>query len=70
MTSLMGKWSKVPDLEGSGPFPASYAMAPNGLEMWCTSQRTWPMPKPKASWEFMSGAMADVLQTAPVRVST
>ncbi len=30
--SLMGKWSQVPDLEGSGPFPASYAMAPNGLE--------------------------------------
>jgi hypothetical protein len=30
--SLAGKWSSVPDLEGSGPFPASYAVAPNGLE--------------------------------------
>jgi hypothetical protein len=30
--SLMRKWSSVPDLEGSGPFPASYAMAPDGLE--------------------------------------
>ena len=26
------KWSSVPDLEGSGPFPASYAAAPGGLE--------------------------------------
>ncbi len=32
--ALMGtlKWSSVPDLEGSGSFPASYAMAPDGLE--------------------------------------
>jgi len=26
------KWDKVPDLEGSGPFPASYAPAPDGLD--------------------------------------
>lgn len=26
------KWDKVPDLEGSGPFPASYAPAPDELE--------------------------------------
>lgn len=26
------KWSNVPDLEGSGPFPASYAEAPGGIE--------------------------------------
>jgi hypothetical protein len=32
MGSLARKWSSVPDLEGSGPFPASYAMAPDGLE--------------------------------------
>ncbi len=32
--ALMGtlKWSSVPDLEGSGPFPANYDAAPNGLE--------------------------------------
>jgi len=32
--ALMGtlKWSSVPDLDGSGPFPASYDAAPNGLE--------------------------------------
>lgn len=32
--ALMGtlKWSNVPDVEGSGSFPASYAMAPDGLE--------------------------------------
>ena len=30
--SLAGKWSSVPDLEGNGPFPASYAVAPDGLE--------------------------------------
>ena len=27
-----GSWANVPDLEGSGPFPASYALAPDGLE--------------------------------------
>ena len=32
MGSLAPKWDKVPDLEGSGPFPASYAAAPNGSE--------------------------------------
>ena len=32
MGSLAPKWDKVPDLEGSGPFPASYAAAPNGAE--------------------------------------
>lgn len=26
------KWASVPDLAGSGPFPADYAMAPGGLE--------------------------------------
>lgn len=32
LASLAPKWSTVPDLEGTGPFPASYAMAPDGLE--------------------------------------
>ena len=32
MGSLAPKWDKVPDLEGSGPFPAGYAAAPNGSE--------------------------------------
>ena len=32
MGSLTPKWNKVPDLEGSGPFPASYAAAPNGSD--------------------------------------
>lgn len=32
MGSLAPKWDKVPDLEGSGPFPASYAAAPNGSD--------------------------------------
>lgn len=32
MGSLAPKWDKVPDLEGSGPFPASYAAAPGGAE--------------------------------------
>ena len=32
MGSLAPKWNKVPDLEGSGPFPASYAAAPNGAD--------------------------------------
>jgi hypothetical protein len=31
--SLADRWGKIPDLEGSGPFPASYAMAPGGLKM-------------------------------------
>lgn len=32
MGSLAPKWNKVPDLEGSGPFPASYAAALDGSE--------------------------------------
>ena len=32
MGSLGPKWNKVPDLEGSGPFPASYGAAPNGSD--------------------------------------
>ena len=32
MGSLAPKWNKVPDLEGSGPFPAAYAAAPNGSD--------------------------------------
>jgi hypothetical protein len=28
----MAVWAKMPDITGSGRFPASYAMAPNGLE--------------------------------------
>ncbi len=32
MGSLAPKWNKVPDLEGSGKFPASYAAAPNGAD--------------------------------------
>jgi hypothetical protein len=32
MGSLAPKWNKVPDLEGTGPFPASYAAAPNGSD--------------------------------------
>jgi len=32
MGSLGPKWNKVPDLEGTGPFPATYAAAPNGSD--------------------------------------
>ena len=32
MGSLAPKWNKVPDLEGTGPFPATYAAAPNGSD--------------------------------------
>lgn len=32
MGSLASKWNAVPDLEGSGPYPASYEAAPNGSE--------------------------------------
>lgn len=32
MGSLAPKWNKVPDLEGTGPFSASYAAAPNGSD--------------------------------------
>jgi acetyl esterase/lipase len=30
--ALMAQWDKMPDIEGSGPFPASYEMAPGALE--------------------------------------
>lgn len=32
MGSLAPKWNTVPDLEGSGPFPSSYAAAPDGSD--------------------------------------
>jgi len=32
MGSLAPKWNKVPDLDGTGPFPATYAAAPNGSD--------------------------------------
>ena len=60
----------VPDLEGSGPFPASYAMAPNGLQFVVYQPIDLAGAEAKASLEFMSGAMADVLWMAPVRVFT
>ena len=30
--ALMAEWDKMPDIEGSGPFPATYDMAPGGIE--------------------------------------
>ena len=32
MGSLASKWASVPDVEGTGPFPASYEAAPNGSD--------------------------------------
>lgn len=46
--SLADRWGKIPDLEGSGPFPASYAMAPDGLKYVVYAPKNLDAAKSKA----------------------